>query len=169
MNMLEAMSKEFEHECAITRRVLERIPEASYGWKPHEKSWPAAGLAAHIANLAGWVVPTLDEAGLDLDPSAHGTWLPAGRADLLAKFDANAAASQECLRRHNTAVLGEMWTFTSGGKPVFTHPKVVVLRGFVFSHLIHHRGQLAVYLRLLNVPVPAIYGPSADENPFDFK
>ena len=76
------MSKEFEHECAITRRVLERIPEASYNWKPHEKSWPAAGLAAHIANLAGWVVPTLDQAGLDLDPSAHGTWLPAGRAEL---------------------------------------------------------------------------------------
>jgi len=166
MKMMEALAQEFEHEAATTRRVLERIPEESYGWKPHEKSWPAAGLASHTTNLAGWVEATLEQAELDLDPAAYKPWLAQSRAELLGKFDENLAASLACLRRHEDAVLGQMWTLKSCGKSLFTYPKAVILRGFVFSHLIHHRGQLSVYLRLLNVPVPSIYGPSADESPF---
>jgi uncharacterized damage-inducible protein DinB len=136
MKPLEALAGEFQHEAAATRKVLERLPEESYGWKPHEKSWSAAGLASHIVNIPSWIGPTLDQAELVLDPATYKPWIAASRAELLAKFDENVAAGLAAFGKYGDDV---------------------------FSHMIHHRGQLSVYLRMLNVPVPAIYGPSADE------
>jgi len=166
MRELDILAQEFEREAAVTRQVLERLPEEHFGWKPHEKSWPAAGLASHLTNIPGWIAPCLDQPELSLDPTSRSLWMAANRADLLAKFDENVAAGLTCLRRQSDAGLGEPWTLKLSGRSVFTLPKAAVLRGFVFSHLIHHRGQLSVYLRLLNAPVPSIYGPSADEGGF---
>jgi uncharacterized damage-inducible protein DinB len=163
MKPLEALAGEFQHEAATTRKVLERLPEESYGWKPHEKSWSAAGLASHIVNIPSWIGPTLDQAELVLDPATYKPWIAASRAELLAKFDENVAAGLAAFGKYGDDVLGQMWTLKTPEKSLFTLPKAFVLRGFVFSHMIHHRGQLSVYLRMLNVPVPAIYGPSADE------
>jgi uncharacterized damage-inducible protein DinB len=165
MKILDTLAEEFQHEAAITRRALERLPEASFGWKPHEKSMPAARLACHIAEIPGWIVPALDQDELVFDPATFKPWIAAGSAELLAKFDANVAAGLACFTRHEDSVLAGMWSLKSPTETFLTMPKAAVLRGFVLSHLIHHRGQMSVYLRLLNVPVPSIYGPSADEAP----
>ena len=163
MKILQTLAEEFKHEAAITRRVLERLPEASFGWKPHEKSMPAARLASHIAEIPGWITPALDQDELVFDPATHKPWIASTSAELLAKFDGNVAAGLACMGRHPDTVLRKMWSLKSPTETFLTIPKAAVMRGFVLSHLIHHRGQLSVYLRLLNVPVPSIYGPSADE------
>ena len=165
MKILDTLAEEFQHEAAITRRALERLPEASFGWKPHEKSMTAARLACHVAEIPGWIVPALDQDELVFDPATFKPWIAAGSAELLAKFDANVAAGLACFTRHEDSVLAGMWSLKSPTETFLTMPKAAVLRGFVLSHLIHHRGQMSVYLRLLNVPVPSIYGPSADEAP----
>lgn len=164
--IIEMLTQEFEHECKITRRLLDRLPEDKFGWKPHEKSMSLARLSCHLTELAGWVGPSLDQDELSFDPATFKPWLAATRQEVLDVFDKNVAASLEVLKRQTDAVLGQGWTLKMVDKVMLQMPKGAVMRGFVLSHMIHHRGQLSVYLRLLNVPVPSIYGPSADEPAF---
>lgn len=165
MSIAQTLLPEFDQEMSVTRRVLERVPDEHFGWKPHEKSFSLAQLASHVANLPTWVNVALTTDTFDgmtaprRDPASD-------RVALLARFDANAKAARAAIEAANDSTWMGSWTFLVGGKAAFSMPRVAVHRGFVMNHSIHHRGQLSVYLRLLNVPVPSIYGPSADENPF---
>lgn len=161
---------EFDHEWANTRKTLERVPDDKFGWKPHEKSWAMGGLATHLANILTWANYTLDKDSLDLAPPGQPAVGPApaakSRADLLATFDKNLAAARAAIAGASDEHLMEPWSLLKGGKTVITLPRIAVLRSFVMNHSIHHRAQLGVYLRLNNLPVPSVYGPSADEGAF---
>lgn len=167
MPLSAALLPEFDHEWANSRKTLERIPEEKFGWKPHEKSWAMGGLATHLANILAWVNFTLDRDSLDLappgQPSVGPTPAAKSRADLLATFDKNLTAARAAIAGASDEHLFMPWSLLKGGKTVITLPRIAVLRSFVMNHSIHHRAQLGVYLRLNNLPVPSIYGPSADE------
>jgi uncharacterized damage-inducible protein DinB len=166
MAIKDGILPEFDHEMGTTRRLLERVPEADFAWTPHEKSFPLGHLAAHIANIPNWVGITMDTA--ELDAAALGEDArpkpPASRADLLARFDASVSAARARIDEQTDPAFFAPWTLKNGSLVMFTMPKLSVLRTFVINHLIHHRGQLTVYLRLRNVPLPSIYGPTADES-----
>lgn len=170
MALGEALLPEFDQEMASTRKTLERVPEDKFGWKPHDKSGTMGWLATHLANIPSWVKTTLEQDSLDLAPPGGGSPGPIPpaktRRELLKMFDKNVAAARAAISRASDVVLSQPWTLLSGGKAIFTLPKMAVLRSFVMNHSIHHRAQLGVYLRLSNIPVPAIYGPSADEGSF---
>ncbi len=169
MGLSDMLMPEFEQEMAGTRRTLERVPEDKFDWQPHEKSTSLGGLATHLANLPSWVGHTIEKDELDIAPPGEPPLrMPPAttRAEVLAHFDQNVAAARVALAGASDEHLLKPWSLLSGGKTVLTMPRVAVLRGFVLNHNIHHRAQLGVYLRLNDVPVPAIYGPSADENPF---
>jgi uncharacterized damage-inducible protein DinB len=165
MPMRDALLPEFDHEMATTRRLLERVPETEFAWKPHDKSMALGTLAGHIANLPHWCSTALDTTVFDLDSmtSDPRPALPLSRAALIAEFDGKVSRAREQLARTTDADLMTPWTLKKGGQEVFTLPRVSAIRSFVLNHLIHHRGQLSVYLRLKDVPVPPIYGPTADE------
>ena len=150
---------------ATTRRLLERVPEAEFAWKPHDRSMALGQLAGHIANLPHWCSATLATTVFDLDalPVATGPQLPASRAALIEEFDAKVSAARNQLTSTTDAEFMTPWTLKKGGQEVFTLPRISAIRSFVMNHLIHHRGQLSVYLRLKDVPLPSIYGPTADE------
>jgi uncharacterized damage-inducible protein DinB len=165
MAMAQALLPEFDHEMALTRTVLERIPEAKAAFRPHPKSWTLGELGLHLANLPVWAVHTLSGSSFDLAPP--GGTAPASprfesAAASLALFDRNVATARSLLVAATDAELGAMWSLQRAGTPVFTLPRAAVLRSMVLSHMIHHRGQATVYLRLCDVPVPPIYGPTAD-------
>lgn len=166
MGMAQALLPEFDVEMAKTRTTLERVPEDKFEWQPHEKSMTMSALATHIASLPSWVSVTLEQDGFDIDPpdgdSARQEPI-SSVADALTRFDQNVAQARESLSGAEDEVFLQSWSLLSGGETVFTAPKVGVLRSFVMNHLIHHRAQLGVYLRINDVPVPALYGPSADE------
>ena len=165
MALKDTILPELDHEMGTTRRLLERVPEADFAWKPHDKSFSMIQLAAHIANLPTWVGYTLDSAFFDLatdDPAARPA-PPASVAELLQRIDANDTAARATLDEQLDPAFFAPWSLKSGAHEIFTMPKVAVLRSFVMNHMIHHRGQLSVYLRLRNVPLPSIYGPTADE------
>lgn len=161
------MLPEFDHEMANTRKTLERVPEEKFAWKPHEKSMAMGRLASHIAEIPGWVGFTLESDSFDTNPpdgqTTYQPMLATSRTELLEAFDRNIAAARAALAAVEDQKIMESWSLLSGGKVVFTMPKIAVQRSFVMNHLIHHRAQLGVYLRLNDVPVPALYGPSADE------
>ena len=165
MALKDSLLPEYDHEMGTTRRLLERVPEADFAWKPHEKSFALGHLAGHISNIPHWVDIMLD--GSSFDVAAAGgdarPTPPASVADLLATFDANVKRARAKLDEQPDPALFAPWSLLSNGQVVFTMPKIAVLRSFVMNHLIHHRGQLSVYLRLRNVPLPSIYGPTADE------
>jgi uncharacterized damage-inducible protein DinB len=166
MAMKDALLPEFDNEMATTRRVLERVPLADGDWKPHDKSFSLGALAGHVSNIPTWAPLILGGDAFDMAGGATGG--PSRRAhtatvSLLAEFDANVVAARAALASADDAALMRTWSLKNGEQFFFTLPKAVVLRNFVFNHLVHHRGQLSVYLRLRNVPVPSIYGPSADE------
>jgi uncharacterized damage-inducible protein DinB len=166
MKLSEIFLAEFDHEMANTRKTLERVPENKYEWRPHEKSYTMQALASHLANIPSWTPFTLQEDSLDVAPvDGPGFTTPqaASTADLLRMFDENVAAARKAIAETSDARFQESWTLLVGGQPQFTMPKTAVLRGFIMNHNVHHRAQLTVYLRLNDVPVPAIYGPSADE------
>lgn len=162
MPMVDALLPEFDHEMTTTRKLLERVPEDKVDWRPHARSWTLGQLAQHVATLPMWGSVTLKQSELDL--SAGGE-MPAlrTRADLLQAFDGHVAETRTALVGCRDAELMTPWSLKKDGHVVFSMPKAAVWRSFVLSHLIHHRGQLSVYLRLQDVPVPSIYGPSADE------
>jgi uncharacterized damage-inducible protein DinB len=166
MPISQALLPEFDHEMATTRRVLERVPEGNYDWKPHEKSMTIGRLAGHVAELPGWVPVTLEREKFDMatDGAQFPSLTASSRKSLLEAFDKNVATARKAIAAASDEQFMKNWSLIHQGKPVFTMPRAAVLRSFTLSHIIHHRGQLSVYLRLNNVPVPSIYGPSADEN-----
>lgn len=165
MALNQALLAEFDHEVAGARKTLERVPYAKSDWKPHPKSWALAALATHVARLPGWAKETLTQDSLDIDAPGSEEWgkLMGTHADLLALFEKNVAAGRAAIAGTADATFMQPWSLKSGETVLLTMPKIGVLRSFVLSHLIHHRAQLGVYLRMLDVPVPALYGPSADE------
>ena len=153
---------EFDHEASLTRKALERVPFDKADWKPHEKSYSLGELATHIAEIPGWMDITLNQDVFEMDGPDEPA-KPATVEELLEIFDRNTARAREVLSSATGEQLMENWSMKQNGEVVFSMPKMAVLRGFILSHAIHHRAQLGVYLRLLDVPVPATYGGSADE------
>lgn len=162
MAIADALLPEFDHEISTTRRVLDRVPDDQLAWKPHAKSMSLADLATHVSELLTWTEPTMTQPAIDVAGFAPPAAVTS-RAELLRRFDQHAAGARRALAGRSDAEFLAMWSLKQNGKELFSMPKAAVIRSFVMNHLIHHRAQLAVYLRLLDVPVPSIYGPSADE------
>jgi uncharacterized damage-inducible protein DinB len=167
MSIVDLLLPEFDQEVAATRRVLERVPEDKLDWRPHAKSETMAWLASHVATLPMylWAIMTYDELDVMTPPEGVSTEMPhaTSRAELLAWCDEWSAKAREALAAADDARLLAPWRFLVGGKEHFTLPRIVAARSWGFSHVIHHRAQLLVYLRMNDVPLPATYGPSADE------
>ena len=165
MAIRDALLPEYDHEMGTTRRVLERTPEAELAWKPHEKSMSLGQLAGHIANIPYWCSATLATSSFDLATAGKDAQLtmPGSTAEILANFDKKVIAARAQLAAASDEDLLSPWTLKHGDQEIFTMPRVGAIRSFVMNHLIHHRGQYSVYLRLKNVPLPRIYGPTADE------
>ena len=163
MALTAALIPEFDYEMANTRKALERVPEDKFGWKPHEKSGSMIWLAGHVANIPTYAGFILGTDFFDTEAPYTHTPEPKTRKELLDAFDANVKKMRTELQSATDEQLMKPWSLKAGEKVYFTQPRIGVLRGMVISHLIHHRGQLTVYLRMNNVPVPAIYGPSGDE------
>ena len=171
MAISESLLPEFDQEIAGARRTLERVPADKFDWRPHPKSGTMIWLAGHLANLPSWAPITINQDELDMAPGGKQMDpppTPADTAELLATFDRCAAEARAAIAAASDAELMKSWTLLSNGRTLMTLPKVAVLRSFVMNHLIHHRAQLGVYLRLNDIAVPSIYGPSADEAPPGF-
>jgi uncharacterized damage-inducible protein DinB len=162
MSMVDALLPEFDHEMSVTRKLLERVPQEKADWKPHVKSMSLGQLAQHVATLPMWGSLTLNQQEFDLGDNPPNPPMQT-RADLLATFDRLVADTRGALAGKTDPELLMPWTLKKDGHTIFSMPKASVWRSFVISHLVHHRGQLSVYLRLNEVSVPSIYGPSADE------
>jgi uncharacterized damage-inducible protein DinB len=165
MAIAESILPEFDHETATTRTLLERVPQDKADWKPHVKSMALGQLAMHIANIPRWTAITLERTEFDTNPpdGPRITSPPFQSAPfLLQSYDANVSAARALLARTTDAEFMVQWTLKNGGKSMFSMPRVAVFRSFILNHAVHHRGQLSVYLRLLDVPIPNIYGPTAD-------
>jgi len=158
----DGLLAEFDHEVATTRKLLERVPEDRLAWKPHDKSRSMGGLAQHVANLPTWSDTIFEKPSFDLIAAPPNLPEPQSLAEIVTRFDRSTAAARRLLDKTDAEFAG-LWTLKRGGQEMFTLPRIAAYRSFVMSHLIHHRGQLSVYLRLNDVPVPPIYGPSADE------
>ncbi len=166
MAIRDALLPEFDMEMASTRKVLERVPVEKADYKPHAKSGSLGWLAWHVADLPHWVVETINKDELDFAPPGAPRPAPPkvdSREKLLASFDEKVAAARTAIAGADDAHLAKSWTLKGGGQTIFSMPRAAVLRSFVMNHIIHHRAQLGVYLRLNDVPVPGMYGPSADE------
>jgi uncharacterized damage-inducible protein DinB len=170
MSIAQALLPEFDQEMAATRKVLERVPDDKLEWSPHEKSMTLGRLAGHLAELPMWTAVSLDQDEFDVNPSdGEQEWeaaKPTSAAETLELFDKNSADAREKITSTGDATFFEDWTLKSGGETLFTIPKIGVVRSFILNHSIHHRGQLTVFLRILDVSVPQTYGPTADEPDF---
>ena len=160
MTIAETLIPEFDQEMATTRRLLERVPTDKARWKPHSKSFPLGHLAQLVARMPGWIASTVRESALDL--ATAPTYSFETTETLLKEFDTNVRAAREALATATDADYAAPWSLKHGARVMFTAPRGAVVRTHV-NHLIHHRGQLTVYLRLIDVPLPPIYGPTADE------
>ena len=166
MTIGQSMLPEYDLEMQNTRTTLERVPDDKWNWKPHDKSGTVGWLASHIATLPGWTTMTINTEQFDyapVDGPAYQAPKIENRKELLAVFDKESAEARAALAAVSDQELMKGWTLLAGGKTIFTMPRIACIRGFVMNHLIHHRAQLGVYYRLLGVPVPGLYGPSADE------
>lgn len=162
MSQLAAFAAELKQEAVSTRKMLEKVPFDQKDWKPHERSMTLGKLATHVAETGRWVAHALEQDGIDFaQPLERAT--PQNTEELIALFDKHQASGQAAIAASTDAELGKMWTVKSGDTVYMTIPKAAAIRGWALSHMIHHRGQLSVYLRLLGIPVPGMYGPSADE------
>lgn len=162
-NIASALVAEMEHEAGVTRSCLERIPADKFDWKPHEKSMEFGRLASHIAEMFSWTGPTLEHPELDFAKMDYKPFEPKTTEELVEFFDKNVAEAIVALKNSPDERFMENWTMRNGEQVYFTMPKIAVMRSFVLNHIVHHRGQLSVYLRLNDIAVPSIYGPSADE------
>ena len=166
MRLADSFIAELEAEAAATRRVLERVPEAHLAWKPHEKSSSLGQLALHVASLPERLTGYVAADSLDITTRNRRQPAPASLVEVMAAFDASLSAARAYFAALDDFRAGEEWRLVAGDTEVFRASRAAVIRRFLFNHLYHHRGQLLVYLRMLDVPVPSVYGPSADENPF---
>ena len=168
MSIAESILPEFDHETATTRLLLERVPEIKAEWQPHAKSMSLGHLAMHIANIQHWAPVAIERTGFDTNPidGQRATTPPfQSAAHLLQFYDEGVRTARALLARTTDGEFMVPWTLKSGGKSLFNMPRVAVFRSFILNHAVHHRGQLSVYLRLLDVPLPNIYGPTADSEP----
>ena len=169
MSISESLLPEFDQEMANTRRTIERVPDEKFNWKAHEKSFSMGALATHLANIPSWMAITLGQDSFDTAP-IDGPAVRPPKADtieeVLEMFDQNVAAAKATLAEATDERMAQNWSLLAGGKTIFTLPRVAAIRGFILNHTIHHRAQLGVYLRLNDIAVPSIYGPSADEGAF---
>ena len=165
--LTEAFIQEFEQESATTRRVLERVPTDRLTWKPHPKSMSVGALALHVAMSPSFIAEWALQDAVVMPGNMESSPEPKSTAEVLATHDEGVAKTKAALTKIGDAGMQKDWKLTTpDGKTIFGMPKVALVRTIVLNHVYHHRGQLSVYLRLLDVPVPSIYGPSADENPF---
>ncbi len=168
MSIAESILPEFEMEMAGTRKTLERIPDDKLGWKAHSKSNTIGWVASHLAEIPGWVEGTLTQDAWDINPPGgepYRTTELTSRQQVLNQFDANVVAAGKCIAATADDEFAKSWSLLSGGQPLITMPKLAVIRTWVLNHTIHHRAHLCVYLRLNDIAVPALYGPSGDEEP----
>jgi len=163
MAIKDGLLAEYDHEMGTTRKLLDRVPDDRMSWKPHGKSMSLGGLATHLANIPHWGGAILNNTSFDLAAAPPPIAEKTSRADVLAHFDETVRATRAWLDRTDAELVAP-WTLKRGGQEMFSIPRIAAFRSFVLYHIVHHRGQLSVYLRLNDVPVPAIYGPSADES-----
>ena len=166
MRISDAILPEFDQEMKTTRKCLERIPNDKLSYKPHAKSFDMGSLAMHIATMLGWGVTTIQSDSFDYAPVGGEPYVPPvakTNAELLETFDKGAAEFRAALAGADNEVMMKPWSLLGGGVTMFTMPRAAVIRGMILNHIVHHRGQLSVYLRMCDIPVPALYGPSADE------
>lgn len=159
----QGMIKEIEHEATLTKKMLERIPIDKFNWKPHDKSREIGALAIHVAQLPAWASRALTSSEFDILTMKREVPEIKTAEDLVKILDDSVSKAVEDLQKANDEDMMATWTFKRGEHVVFALPRAAVIRSMAMNHLIHHRGQLSVYLRLLNIPVPGMYGPSADE------
>jgi len=162
MTVSEILLPEYDQEFANARKVLEVVPEEKFSWKPHDKSMTLGRLASHVAETGGWAALTILQDKLELTPGQK-PFSAENRAELLAAFDRMTAEGRAAIAGAHDAAMGRQWSLLVGGHTVFTMPRAAVLRTMVMNHMIHHRAQLSVYLRLLDVKVLGMYGPTADD------
>jgi uncharacterized damage-inducible protein DinB len=162
MPLNQALLPEFDHEMANTRKSLERVPDNKLAWKPHPKSSTMGGLGTHLATINGWAEAIIGQESFDVKNAPPPQELKS-HAQMLETFDKSTASARKAISSATDEQLMKPWSLLSSGKNVFTMPRIAVLRSFILNHTIHHRAQLGVYLRLNDVAVPSIYGPSADE------
>ena len=164
MGVRDWLLPDFDHEMAVTRRVLERVPDGALTWRPHEASFDLGGLAGHLAEIPRWGRTILERESYDLIESRNRQREPpVSCAAILATFDRNVADVRQFLLERSDAELVAPWALKRGGQLVMSIPKLAAFRSFLLHHTIHHRGQMTVYLRLRGVPIPPIYGATADE------
>ena len=163
MNLADSLVMELTHEGAGTRKVLERVPTDKFSWSPHEKSMDFGHLASHLAEIPGWIAMILGQDELVMDPDTFEGFAASSTEELLTTFDAGLASATEMLGAASNESLAAIWKMKMGDQMNIEMPRVAVIRARVLHHLIHHRAQLTVYLRLNDLPVPSLYGPSADE------
>jgi uncharacterized damage-inducible protein DinB len=162
MAIKDGLLAEFDHELGTTRRLLERLPDGKLSWKPHAKSMSLGGLATHLTNIPNWGRTILKETFYDLTGGPPNLREKTSRAEILAAFDESTKLARASLDQTDAELMAP-WTLKRNGREMFSMPRAAAFRTFVLYHMVHHRGQLSVYLRLNDVPLPAIYGPSADE------
>lgn len=166
MSIAQGLLAEFDAEMANTRRTLERLPEDKLEWQPDPKSMSMGRLAAHVAEMTGWAAMTMSTDELDFAKAPYEPLVAKSREHVLQVADENAKSARAAIAAASDADFMKPWTLRMGDQVFFTMPKIAVIRGMVMNHTIHHRGQLTVYYRMTGVPVPALYGPSADEPGF---
>ena len=165
MKMIDVLLAEMDQEAQSTARVLERVPQSQLSWRPHAKSMSLGQLALHVATIPGNVAQLASHATIP-EPPAFIQAEAATAAELVPALKASLAKAREVLGGMDDATLMETWRLMSGGKELMALPRAAVIRMIMLNHWYHHRGQLLVYLRMHNVPLPSVYGPTADENPF---
>lgn len=166
MSYADTLLPEFDQEMASTRKLLERLPDDKLDWRPHAKANTIGWNANHVVEIPGWVEGTLTELSWDFAPvggEPYRTPNLKSRAEILAAFDRNVASARQAIAQVKDEDMGKMWSLLEGGKPIITMPRAAVIRGFVMNHLIHHRAHLCAYLRMNDIPIPGMYGPSGDE------
>jgi uncharacterized damage-inducible protein DinB len=165
MPMNQAFLAEFDNEMANTRKTLERLPDDKWDWKPHSKSGTIGWLANHVATFPAWFESALTTDSFDMAPGGKQVVFPnaKNRKEILAMFDENVPKARAALAKATDEQLLTAWSLLNNGQPIFTMPRAALYRGMIMNHMIHHRAQLGVYFRLNDIPVPALYGPSADE------
>jgi uncharacterized damage-inducible protein DinB len=165
MPLAQAILPEFDQEMVKTRKTLERVPDGKFAWKPHQKSMTLGGLANHLATINHWAEAIVGQNSFDISNAPPPVELKS-RQEVLDAFDKNTASARKAIAGATDEQFMKPWSLLKGGQPIFTMPRIGVLRSMILNHGIHHRAQLGVYLRLNDIPVPSIYGPSADEGNF---